>query len=205
MAITVIAVAEGTLVRAGMASVLGGQSDLQLGGVAADIGEARLLIERLRPAVVLLDIHVGGDAVGYGAWLRQNHPHPGVVLVGADDDHLLFRALDAGLSAYVPQTAPVNVLLAAVRYAAAAPSSFTAPQIAAAMARRRRGQTAALSPRERDVLRLIGDGVPTSAIALTLQVSDSTVKTYLARLYDKLGVHGRSQAVLVAAERGLLD
>ncbi|WP_281892056.1 response regulator transcription factor [Phytohabitans aurantiacus] len=203
MAFSLVAVAEGTLVRAGIAALVGDHDDLLLVGVAGTVAEARPLIDQVRPAAVLLDRHLGGDALAYGAALRHRDPHPGVVLIGGHDDDLLFRALDAGLSAYVPWDAKPATILAAVRHAAAAPSSFTAPDLAAAMARRRQGRVATLSPREREVLLLLRDGLTAPGIATALRVSDSTVKTYLARLYDKLGVHGRGQAVVAAAEQGL--
>jgi DNA-binding NarL/FixJ family response regulator len=196
MAFSLVAVAEGTLVRAGIAALVGGHDDLLLAGMAGTVDEARPIIDQVRPAAVLLDRHLGGDALAYGAALRHRDPHPGVVLIGGHDDDLLFRALEAGLSAYVPWDAKPATILAAVRHAAAAPSSF--------MARRRQGRVATLSPREREVLLLLRDGLTAPGIATALRVSDSTVKTYLARLYDKLGVHGRGQAVMAAAEQGLI-
>jgi len=119
------------------------------------------------------------------------------------DDPLLYRALDAGLSAYVTKSAPVNLVLSATRHAAVAPTSFTTPGLAAALARRQH-QGGLLSRRERQVLALMRDGISLPAIAMQLHVSEATVKTYVSRLYSKLRVNNRSQALMVAVNQGLL-
>ena len=110
------------------------------------------------------------------------------MLIGPRDGDRILRALEAGISAYVPTNAPIEVLLSAFRHAAVAPSSFTAPDLAAALARHRRQQHL-LSPREGEVLRLLHQGSSVPRIAEVMLVSESTIKTYLARLYDKLGVN----------------
>ena len=99
--------------------------------------------------------------------------------------------------------APIEVLLSAFRHAAVAPASFTAPDLAQAMARHRR-QHQLLSPREGEVLRALHSGSSVPQIAEAMLVSESTIKTYLSRLYDKLGVNSRAQALSVAARAGLL-
>jgi DNA-binding NarL/FixJ family response regulator len=95
-------------------------------------------------------------------------------------------------------------VLAAVRHAAQAPRSFNAVGLAAALARRR-ASTGLLSQRERQVLSLMRDGISLPGIADRLSVSEATVKTYVARLYTKLRVKNRSQALMAAVNQGLLD
>jgi len=116
---------------------------------------------------------------------------------------LLVETLEAGLSAYLTRTAPLDVLLSAVRHAAVAPTSFTAPDLAAALGRRRTASVR-LSRREIEVLRYLDIGANNAKIASDMRLTESTVRTYLARVYDKLGVHSRSQALVAAAGLGLL-
>jgi DNA-binding NarL/FixJ family response regulator len=94
-------------------------------------------------------------------------------------------------------------VLAAIRHAAVAPHSFTAPGLAAALDRRR-GQHGLLSQREREVLTLMRDGRSLPNIAQEMRVSEATVKTYVSRLYSNLRVNNRSQALMVAVNRGRL-
>jgi DNA-binding CsgD family transcriptional regulator len=117
----------------------------------------------------------------------------------------MFRALETGVSAFVAKTAPVEEVLAAIRHAAVAASSFTASGLAVALARRRSVQERlSLSPRETEVLRLLRDGLSIPAIALAMFISQSTAKTYVARLYDKLGAGNRAQALMTAVHYGLI-
>ena len=118
---------------------------------------------------------------------------------------MLFRALETGVSAFVGQTAPVEEMLAAIRHAAVAASSFTASGLAVALARRQTVQERlALSPRETEVLGLLGDGLSIPAIAARMFISQSTAKTYVARLYEKLGAGNRAQALMTAIHYGLI-
>jgi len=142
-------------------------------------------------------VHVGLSAALGAA------PGRGVVLIGAGDGQQTVAALEAGLSAYLPSSATVEMLLATVRHAAVAPGSFTAPDLARAL-RSRYQERQVLSPREGEVLRQLRTGASLSHIAQTLLVSESTVKTYVSRVYDKLGVHDRSQALAAAARVGLI-
>ena len=97
-------------------------------------------------------------------------------------------------------------MLAAIRHAAVAAASFTASGLAMAVARRRAMQDKlALSPRETEVLNLLHDGLSIPAIAMKLFISVSTAKTYVARLYEKLGAANRAQALMAAMHHGLID
>lgn len=118
---------------------------------------------------------------------------------------MLFRALDTGASAFVAKTAPIAEILGAIRHAAVAASSFTASGLAVALSRRQVAQGRfALSPRESEVLMLLRDGLSTPAIARRIYVSPSTAKTYITRLYDKLGATNRAQALMIAVQHGLI-
>lgn len=206
MAFTVLAVAEAALVRVGIAAALDQHPDLVLSGTAASIAEAEPLVARAEPDVAVLDQELGdGDGLAYGARLRESRPRVGVVLLAPRDDHLVFRALEAGISAYVLRSTPVDELLAAIRHAAVAPTSFTGPDLAGVLARRRRGAANVLSKREAEVLGMLAEGLSTQLISTKLGVSESTVKTYLSRVYDKLGVRTRAEAIAAAIRPGLLS
>ena len=116
------------------------------------------------------------------------------------------RALEAGASAFVAKTAPVQDVIVAIRHAAVAPSSFTASGLAEAVSRRRVVRARlALSPREIEVLRLMRDGKSVPAISMAMFISQSTAKTYIARLSGKLGAANRTQALMKAIQYGLID
>jgi DNA-binding NarL/FixJ family response regulator len=193
-----------TMVRLGYSATLASCPDLTLAGEAGSATEARRLVGTLRPDVIVLDADLpDADGLGLGEQLRADRPDMGVVLVGPCDDDLLFRALEERFSAYLPRSAAVDLLLSAVRHAAVAPTAFTAPDLAGALVRRR-ALSVTLSPREVEVLRHLYEGSTNARIATSLRLTESTVRTYLARVYDKLGVHNRAQALVAASERGLL-
>ena len=138
--------------------------------------------------------------------LRKSSSTVGIVVLTmyAGDDQL-FGALEAGASAFVPKTAPADEVVAAARHAAASPSAFTAADLAEAMKRRLAPSGPQLSPREGQVLRLLADGMSVAGIAKQLYVSESTAKTHISKLYEKLGAANRAQALMTALRLGLLE
>jgi len=153
-------------------------------------------------------------ALNRAPWPGQRNPSADVLTIepwcgqtresATNDDATLYRALDEGLSAYAPKDSAPNAVLGAIRHAAAAPQSFNAPGLAAALARRR-ASSGLLSQREKQVLGLMREGISLPGIADRLAVSEATVKTYVARMYTKLRVNNRSQALMAAVNQGLLD
>jgi DNA-binding NarL/FixJ family response regulator len=205
MTIRLVAVDEHVLLRLGLTRVVAGVPDIDLVGEAGSIAEALRVVAETRPDVVTIDASLAdSDGIGLAARLRTERPDLGVVLLSAvGDDNLLYRAMDAGLSAFVPKAAPIPAILSAIRQAALAPQTFSAPGLSAALTRRR-GQQSLLSQREREVLALMRDGLSLPTIAVRLEVSEATVKTYVSRLYSKLRVNNRSQALMAAVNQGLL-
>jgi DNA-binding NarL/FixJ family response regulator len=205
MTIRLVAVDEHVLLRLGLARVIAGCTDVDLVGEASDIEEARQIIAQAQANVITIDPTLGGnDGIAAAGKLRKELPDLGVVVLSSvEDDALLYRALDSDMSAYLTKASPAAAVVAAIRHAAVAPHSFTAPGLAAALDRRR-GQHGLLSQREREVLTLMRDGRSLPSIALEMHVSEATVKTYVSRLYSKLRVNNRSQALMVAVNRGLL-
>ncbi len=207
MAIRVVIVDGHTLTRLGLTTLAAAHPDLEVVGQAETAAEVPGIIAATAPDVVTLDVSLPDqDGLRLARDLRDRHPSLGiVVLTSQGEDDILFRALETGVSAFVGKTAPVEEILCAIRHAAVAAASFTATGLATAMARRQ-STTArlALSPREREVLALLRDGESIPAIARTLYVSPSTAKTYVSRLYEKLGASNRSQALMAALRNGLI-
>lgn len=205
MTIRLVAVDEHVLVRMGLARIVASAPDIAMVGEAGSHADALRVVSSLRPDVVTIGLNLpDGDGIATGVALRGQLPDLGVVLLTVVvADAPLLRAMDAGLSAYVSKSATVPEVLAAVRHAAAAPHSFNAPGLAAVL-RRVGQQPHLLSHRELEVLARMRDGSTLPMIAAELQVSLATVKTYVARLYTKLKVNNRAQALVVAASMGLL-
>jgi DNA-binding NarL/FixJ family response regulator len=192
------------MVRMGYEAVFGSCPDIRIVGQAASAAQARHLAESLSPDVLLLDASLpGADPFSLAEVIRADAGHMGLVLVGPNDDQMMFRALEQRFSAYLPRTGGVDLFISAVRHAAAAPTAFTAPDLAAALAARQ-AASVALSAREQEVLRHLRGGLSNAAIAERMRVTESTVRTYIGRLYDKLGVRSRTEALAAAGERGLL-
>lgn len=207
MAIRVVVVDGHTLTRYGLTTLAAAHPDLEVVAEASSAAEATSVIASLSPDVVTVAVGLpDGDGLRLARELRDRYPALGiVVLTSQSEDDVLFRALETGASAFVGKTAPVEEILCAIRHASVAASSFTAAGLALAMARRQStAARLALSPREREVLALLRDGVSIPAIARTLYVSPSTAKTYVSRLYEKLGVSNRAQALMAALREGLI-
>ena len=129
-----------------------------------------------------------------------------VVLTMYSGDEQVVGAMEAGASAFVTKDASADEVVAAARHAASSPRSFTADDLAAVMARRMSAPTGPrLSPRESEVLALLVDGLAVGQISKRLFISESTTKTHVAKIYDKLGASNRAQAVMAAVRLGLVS
>lgn len=198
-----------TLTRYGLRE-LARQSDIEIVAECQSAADAPRLIAAVRPDVVTVEATLpDGDGLRLAREFRDRYSDLGIVLLTAqqeDEDDVLFRALETGVSAFVRKSAPLEEILAAIRHAAVAASSFTASGLAMALARLRTVQDRlVLSPREKEVLRLLHEGLSIPAIALTMYISQSTAKTYVARLYEKLGAANRAQALMAAMHHGLIQ
>lgn len=196
------------IMRWAMKQIMSERLDIAVVGDAASPAEALTLVYSLQPNVVTVEC-TSSDGSGWelAKRLRESYPSLGIVILTADaSDNMLFRALNLGASAFVSKLAPIPDVLAAIKHAAQAPMSFTAAGLAGALRRRKETEErTALSPRERQILVLLHDGHSVPAIAAQLYVSLSTAKTYVARLYDKLGARNRAQALMAAVRLGLLE
>lgn len=204
-----VAVVDGdTLTRYGLRELIARHPDLRLAAECGSAAGASAMVRAHQPDVVTVDVALpDGDGLRLARELRDRYSGLGIVMLTSQgQDDVLFRALETGASAFVAKTAPLDEVLAAIRHAAVAASSFTASGLAMALARRRSpGLGLGLSARETQTLRLLRDGLSIPAIAQTLFISHSTAKTYVTRLYRKLGAANRTQALITALHLGLIE
>ena len=197
-----------TLIRYGLHELVSQHPDIEIVAECQSAAEAANMVATVRPDVVTVDVVLpDDDGLRLAREFRDRYPDLGIVMLTSQQaDDVLFRALENGASAFVGKTAPLDEVVCAIRHAAVAASSFTASGLATAVARRRSMQDRlALSPRETEVLRLLHDGLSVPAIALEMFISVSTAKTYVARLYEKLGAASRGQALMAAMHHGLIQ
>ncbi|MBX6749791.1 MAG: response regulator transcription factor [Micromonosporaceae bacterium] len=204
----VLLVDDHDLIRKGLRHAFERDRSFEVVGEAASAAEAIRQAGALNPDVVIMDLQLADKSSGLEATrtLRRSNPQMGIVVLTmyAGDD-TLFGALEAGASAFVPKSAPADEVVAAARHAASAPSAFTADGLADAMKRRLAPSGPQLSPRESQVLRLLAEGMSVAGIAKQLYVSESTAKTHISKLYEKLNSANRAQALMTALKLGLLE
>jgi DNA-binding NarL/FixJ family response regulator len=184
------------------------EPDLTLVGETGSVDEASHLAATLAPDVVIVRVTLpNGSGLRLARDLRDRDESVGiVVLTTRNEDDVLFRAMETGASAFVAKQAAIPEILGAIRHAAVAARSFSAAGLADALRRRQQAQERlALSPRELQILRLMVAGQSVPTMAASLYISLSTAKTYVARLYDKLGAANRAQAVMAAVRLSLVD
>jgi DNA-binding NarL/FixJ family response regulator len=206
--ITVLLVDDHQLIREGLRRAFDRAGDLEVVGEAGSIGEATEALRTLHPDVLVTDISLpDGDGVALAQRARASVPDLGIVVLTMHaGDEKLFAALDAGASAFVGKDSPAEEVVAAARHAAASPRTFTARDLGEALQRRMNAPAGPrLSPREREVLDLLVDGLVISQIARRLYISESTAKTHVANIYEKLGAGNRAQAVMAAVRLGLVS
>jgi DNA-binding NarL/FixJ family response regulator len=206
MGISVLLVDDHELIRQGLRRAFERDGDFTVVGEAGTLADARRLIALSHPDVVLLDVRLpDGNGLQACREIRATDDQLGIVVLTmyAGDD-TLFEALDAGASAFVPKNSPVEDVVAAARHAASAPRAFTAADLNEAMKRKLSPSGPQLSPRETEVLNLLADGLGVAQISKKLYISESTTKTHISKLYDKLGAGNRAQALMTALRLGLL-
>ena len=176
-------------------------------GEAGSVAAARAALTSLRPRVMVTDVGLpDGNGIDLARAARDDDAELGIVILTmySGDDEVV-AAMEAGASAFVNKDAPADDVVAAARHAASSPLSFTARNLAAVLTRRLSAPAGPrLSPRETEVLTLLVEGLGIGQIARRLYVSESTAKTHVAKIYDKLGASNRAQAVVAAVRLGLV-
>lgn len=197
------------IVRRGVKELLEAEGDLQVVGEAGTAAQALARIPPTRPDVAVLDVRLpDGDGVQVCREIRSAHPEIHcLMLTSFADDEALFQAIVAGASGYVLKQIKGADVVEAVR-AVAAGRSLLDPSVTARVLERLRSGSeedellARLSPQERNILRLIADGLTNRQIAEEVHLAEKTVKNYVSNLLSKLGMERRTQAAVYAARLG---
>ena len=208
----VLLVDDHAMVRRGLRDFLGMFEDIEVVGEAGDGQEALTATDRLRPDVVVMDLNLPRlDGVEATRELRATRPDVEVVaLTGFVDEERVMAAIEAGAAGFLLKDAEPDDVAAAIR-AARNGEMYLDPAVAGMVARQLRtpGGSAALAddtvltPRERDVLALVAQGLPNRAIGDALGITERTARTHVSNILAKLGLTSRTQAALYAVEQGL--
>ncbi len=197
------------VVRRGLADLLDSEPDITVVGDAAKVEHALVRAPAVRPNVAVLDVRLpDGDGISVCRELRSQMPELAVLMLTSfDDEEALLDAIMAGASGYVLKQIRGTDLVSAVRTVASGQSMLD-PATTARLMRSLRAEPvetpsvapelAGLSPREREILALIGDGLTNREIGKQLYLSEKTVKNHISRLLAKLGVQRRVQAAVLA-------
>jgi DNA-binding NarL/FixJ family response regulator len=199
----VLVVDDHSLLRTGVANIINQEHDLE---VVAEAPNGRDAIDAFlahHPDVVLMDLRMPGmEGVEAIRRIREIDPQAlVVVLTTYDADEDIARALQAGAKAYILKDIAADALVACIRDVLAG-KTYLAPAAAAKLAER--VTQVQLTPRELAALRLMANGSSNKEIAVALKISERTVKSHLAHLFEKLQVTSRTEAVRVATRRGLV-
>ncbi|WP_336081296.1 response regulator transcription factor [Nocardia sp. SSK8] len=218
MAITVLIADDQAMVRQGFGALLSAQPDISVVGDAPDGKVAVAEAKRLRPDVVLMDVRMpemnGLDAARAILAAGFEPPVRVLMLTTFDIDDYVYEALSLGASGFLLKDAPAEELVRAVRVVADGEAllapTITRRLIADVTRRRNTVRTpaapalGALTPREREVLELVAKGLSNTEIAAALFVAEQTVKTHVSKVFSKLDLRDRAQAVVLAYESGLV-
>jgi DNA-binding NarL/FixJ family response regulator len=194
------------VVRVGLEQLAGTFTDVEVVGSAGGGEEAVDLCGAARPDVALIDLEMPiVDGIAATRRIREVSPATSVVVFTTfSDRERILQALDAGATGYVLKDAEPDEILGAIR-AAARGEAPLAPKVAVEVLASRAATRSHvdLSPREREVLRLVAEGFANKQIARRLGISEKTVKSHLTRIFQTIGVTGRTQAALWAERSGL--
>lgn len=208
MGTTVLLVDDHELIRQGLARAFERDADMTVVGQAGSVDEGIAFWDDLQPDVVVTDLQMpGGSGLDVVRAIRAKSDATGVVVLTmhAGDDQI-FAAMEAGASAFVGKDTRATEVVSAAKHAAVAPRTFLCAGLSQAVMRRATSPAPPkLSAREAEVLALLADGLGTGEIAGSLFMSESTAKTHITHIYQKLGAANRAQALVTAMRLGLLD
>ncbi len=199
------------IVREGLATVLGMEEGLKVVGQAVNGVEAVSLARDLRPDVMLMDLQMPEmDGVQAIREIKARSPEIGIIILTTfDTDEYIFAGIEAGARGYLLKDSPPTQVLEALR-AVHRGDSLIQPSVATRVLDRVSQQAhgtapeQVLSTRETEVLQLISTGAANKEIAAQLLIGESTVKTHVIHILNKLGVKGRTEAAVEAARRGII-
>lgn len=205
-AIRLLIVDDHPVVRDGLRGMFSVDPNFDVVGEAAGGAEAVALADRLRPDVILMDLHMPGmDGVNAIRELAKRDSPPRIlVLTTYDQDSYVLPAIEAGATGYLLKDAPRDDLMRAVCDVAEGKTVLSPTVAGRLVSQVRSPQREVLSQREIEILRLVANGTTNREIARDLFISEATVKTHLMHIYEKLDVTDRAAAVSAAYQRGLL-
>jgi DNA-binding NarL/FixJ family response regulator len=191
------------VVRTGLVNILSAESDMQVVAEAASGLEAIELALKFKPDIVLMDVYMPGcTGLEATAAIKQKCPDTHIIILTvSENEDDLFRAIKYGAQGYLLKTASIIEVTEAVRRTAQGEPSLSPRMAARLMAefRDKNEQGPKLSSREREVLKLVGEGLTNLDIAGRLFIGESTVRTHLQRLLEKLRLKNRAEAIAYAS------
>ncbi len=212
--IRVLLVDDHDLVRRGLKTMLDTEDGMEVVGEASDGAEAVKLVEETLPDIVLMDVIMPGkDGIEATREIRSGWPSVAViVLSGHDEQQFIFDALKAGASSYMLKTADIDEVVETVRSVSRGEAKME-PTVASKVLSEFdaygsigvKGVFQALTPREKEILKYMSQGLPNKTIASRLSISERTVTTHIANTYAKLHVNNRVSAIQEAMRRRILD
>ncbi len=213
--VRVVLVDDHDLLRRGMRTMLEADGAIEVVGEAGDGEKVMQLVEETSPDVVLIDVVMPNkDGIETTAELKATFPNLAVVVLsGHDEQQFVFDAIKAGACGYLLKTAELDEVVDTVRAAAAGQSKIDPHVAARVLTEFQTYQQSAevadvyqpLTPREREILQHMSEGLPNKTIATRLSISERTVTTHVANIYSKLHVNNRVSAIQEAMRRRILD
>lgn len=205
----VLIVEDHQVVAEGLAALINDQEDMTVVGHAGSVADSLTRTLELKPDLVLIDFRLtDGTGADAAAAIRQVRPETrSIFLTREDSDAARFAALESGASAFIHKSRAAQEVVEAIRVVAGGGSLFTPRSIAQLLSSRREidAQLERLTPREKEVLRLMAEGISSRDIAKELGISYTTVRTHIRSLGSKLGVHSKLEAIVKARELALVE
>lgn len=212
--VKVVLVDDHDLLRRGMKTMLESGGDIEVVGEGSDGSEAVALVESTLPDVVIMDVIMPKkDGIEATREIKDAFPNVGVVVLsGHDEQRFLFDAIKAGASGYLLKSADLDEVVDTVKSVSQGRARLD-PSLASQMLSEFQTYQKAevsevfqpLTPREKEILGLMSEGLPNKTIASRLSISERTVTTHVANIYAKLHVNNRVSAIQEAMRRRILD
>jgi DNA-binding NarL/FixJ family response regulator len=205
----VLIVEDHQVVADGLAALINDQKDMKVVGKAGTVADSVAQAAELKPDLVLVDFRLtDGTGADAATAIRQMRPETKLIfLTREDSDAARFAALEAGASGFIHKSRAAQEVVDAIRTVAEGGNLFTPRGIAQLISNRREIETQLdrLTTREKEVLRLMAEGIASRDIASKLGISYTTVRTHIRSLGSKLGVHSKLEAIIKARELALVE
>jgi RNA polymerase sigma factor (sigma-70 family) len=205
----ILIVEDHQVVAEGLAALINDQKDMTVVGNVGSVAESISIVSELNPDIVLMDFRLtDGTGAEAGVGIRQVRPDTKLIfLTREDSDAARFAAIEAGASAFIHKSRAASEVVDAIRVVASGGTLFTPRTISSLLNKRRdmESQLEKLTAREKEVLRLMAQGISSREIASRLGISYTTVRTHIRSLGSKLGVHSKLEAIVKARELALVE